>query len=122
MTATRFSKKMLLDKALDLAKKYSLFFIEDICAMIPCDKKTFYKYLGTNSKDMDSVRQALNENKIKTKVVIRHKWYKSDSFSAQVALYKLIGTKDERMFLSNNTMVVTDEEDGELARSRFVDE
>ena len=118
----RFSKKMLFDKALELIKKYGLFFLDDVYSLVPCDKKTFYNHVPSDSEEMRQVREALNENRIKTKVTIRRKWYNSDSFAAQVALYKLIGTKDERMFLSNNTMVVADEDEKDLDRPKFVDE
>jgi len=98
----RFSKKMIYEKSIKLIKEKGLLFIDDISSLIPCHKTTFYKYIQVNSPEHKKIQTLLDENKIKTKVAIRKKWYDSDQFNAQLALYKLCGTREERKALSNN--------------------
>jgi hypothetical protein len=79
-------------KALEAIEKHKLFFIEDVIAFLPCSKQTFYTHELDN---LDSIKAALEKNKVEVKVGLRSKWYKSDNAACQIALYKLIGTEAE---------------------------
>lgn len=111
----RFSRKMIYNKSIDLIKKNGLIFIEDIASLIPCDKKTFYKYIPIDSKEREEIQKLLDENKIKMKVAIRRKWYVSEQFNSQLALYRLIATREERKALSNNPHETEETENNERA-------
>lgn len=79
-------------KALAAIKKHSLVFVQDVCAFLPCDRATFYNH---NLDKLDTIKDALAENKVKTKIALRKKWKDSDNATLQVALYKLISDEDE---------------------------
>ena len=79
-------------KALEAIKKHKLFFIEDIVAYLPCDKSTFYNH---KLHELDTIKDALEKNKVEVKTSMRSKWYKSDNPTLQMGLYKLIGTEQE---------------------------
>lgn len=87
-----YKKEELEKKALENIKKYKLYFIHDVIYYLPCSCATFYNH---KLEKLESIKEALEKNKIKTKVGLRKKWYDSDNATAQIALYKLIGTDEE---------------------------
>jgi len=92
-------------QALKLIEEKALVFIEDVVAFMPISKRTFY-YYGLH--ELQDIREAIDNNKICTKHNMRQDWLQSDSAPLQLGLYKLLGTRDERLALSNsveNTIV-----------------
>ena len=85
----------LFKQAIEQIELHRLFFIEDVVAYMPCDKTTFYKYFKVNSNELNTIKEALDVNKINVKVSMRSKWYKSDNPTLQMGLMKLIGTEQE---------------------------
>lgn len=85
-------------KALDAIEKYKLFFIKDVAAMIGIDRQTLY----THELDkLDTIKNALEQNRITVKVGLRKKWFDSDAPATQIALYKLLSDEDELKVLTN---------------------
>lgn len=67
-----------------------------------CTRATFYN----NGLDkLDSIKNALENNKSLTCQSLKQKWYKSENPTLQLALFKTICTEEERKALS---MVNTD--------------
>ena len=97
-----YDKNKIYEQALEAIKKNNLFFIEDIVAFLPCNKDTFYRFFPTDSDEYDTLRDLLDENKIKTKSSIRSKLYKSDKASELLALYRLIATSEEHQKLNQS--------------------
>ena len=87
-----YKTKELEKKSLEAIDKHKLFFIEDIVAYLPCDKSTFYNH---KLHELDTIKDALEKNKVEIKTSMRSKWYKSDNPTLQMGLYKLIGTEQE---------------------------
>jgi hypothetical protein len=79
-------------KALEAIEKHKLFFIEDVVSFLECSKPTFYEH---KLNELNSIKDALEKNKVAVKVGLRSKWYKSDNPACMIALYKLIGTDAE---------------------------
>ena len=70
----------------------NLMFQEEVFTFVGFSRATFFNY-GLDK--LDSIKKALNDNRIKTKHSLKAKWYKSDNPTVQIALYKLIGSEDE---------------------------
>lgn len=94
-----FDKDKLEKEALRAIKKHNLFFIVDVASFLPCSRATFY---NQGLDKLDSIKEALEQNKIKTKNSMRSKWYQSDNATLQLALMKLISTDEERQKLSQS--------------------
>lgn len=90
----------LFQQAKEAVEKHNLFFIEDIVAFIPCSKPTFYEHFPIDSDELNSLKDLLENNRIKTKSSIRAKLYKSDKASELLALYRLIATPEEHQKLN----------------------
>jgi len=92
----------LYKSAIELCKDDSMHFIDDIVANLPCSRQTFYDHFPLESDKLDSIKEALNQNKIKVKEGLRKKWNTSDNATLQISLYKLIGNDEERKNLSQS--------------------
>ena len=106
----------LEQQALKAIKEHNLYFAEDVIAYIPCSSATYYNH---KLEELETIKEALQENRISTKVGMRKKWNDSDNATLQISLMKLIATNDERQKLSQSynditskgkSIVMTDEE------------
>lgn len=94
------NKAQIYEQAQAAIKKNNLFFIEDIVAFVPCSKATLYEFFPADSDELNSLKDLLNENKVKTKSAIRSKLFKSNRAAELLALYRLICTKEEHQLLN----------------------
>jgi hypothetical protein len=94
----KFSKKALIEIALKAIKELDLVFFSDVVACLPCSRRTAYNY---NLQEDEDIQQALNQNRIITKSLLRKNWLYHGNATAQIALYKLIATDEERAILNN---------------------
>ena len=95
-----YNKTKIYKQAKEAIEKNNLFFIEDVVAFIPCSRSTFYDYFPDGSDELDTLREMLEQNKIKTKSSIRAKLYKSEKAAELLALYRLICTPEEHRLLN----------------------
>jgi hypothetical protein len=95
-----YNKEELYQKAQQAITENNLFFIEDLVAMLPCDKTTFYRLFEVKSNEYNTLKDLIEQNKINQKVKMRKKWGDSDNATLQMALMKLISTDEERKRLA----------------------
>ena len=87
-----YNTNELIKRSLKLIPEKKLMFIEDLCVYLAISKNCFYDHL---LHENDEIKKGLQENRIKMKLGLRTKWYNSDCSTREIALYKLLGTKDE---------------------------
>ncbi len=90
-----YNRVKIYEQALELIEKKKLFFIEDVVTLLPCNKTTFYDFFKIDSNELNTIKEALDKNKIDVKNGLRNKWYNGNNPLTQMALYKLIGTEEE---------------------------
>jgi hypothetical protein len=95
-----YNKAKLYEQAKEAITKNNLFFVEDIVAFIPCTKPTFYDYFKVDSNEFNTLKDLLEQNKIKTKSAIRAKLFKGEKAAELLSLYRLICTNEERQMLN----------------------
>lgn len=95
-----YDKTKIFDQAKELTVKHKLFFVEDIIAMLPCSRSTFYEFYPDGSDELDILKELIDTNRISIKVGLRKKWNDSDAPALQLSLYKLICSNEERKNLS----------------------
>ena len=95
-----YDKNKIFEQAKTEIVKNNLFFIEDIVAFLPCGKSYFYDTFTLDSDEMHTLKDMLDQNKIKTKSSIRAKLYKSEKAAELLALYRLIATPEEHRLLN----------------------
>ena len=94
-----YKKADLEKQSLKAIKDNNLMFVTDVPAYLPCSTATFY---NKELEKVEAIKQALEQNRVKTKNGLRAKWYKSDNATVQIALYKLIGTDEEAQRLNGS--------------------
>lgn len=102
-----YSRKRLYEQALQVIEERNLFFIEDLVAFLPCDRATFYRKFPQGSDECDNIKRALETNKVRTKSAIRHRLFNMDNPTAQIALYRMIATPEERDAISTTKTDIT---------------
>jgi len=90
-----YDKDKIYKQALEQIKKHNLYFIEDVVAYLPISKPTFYDYFKVDSNEFNDIKEALDNNRVNTKVKMRKKWEESDNPTLQIGLMKLISTDEE---------------------------
>ena len=97
-----YDKNKIYNQAKEAIEKHNLFFIEDIVAFIPCGRSWFYENFKDGTDEMDTIKEMLEQNKIKTKSGIRAKLWKSEKPAELLALYRLIATPEEHRKLNQS--------------------
>jgi hypothetical protein len=98
-----YDTKELERQALEAIKNDpDIAFIEDVVACLPCGKVTFYEH---KLNELNTIKSALEKNKIEGKKYLRNKWKDSDNATVQVALYKILGNDGDRDKLNPNSKV-----------------
>ena len=87
-----YDVKELERLALEAISENDLVFIQEVVYFLPCSSATFY---NLELEKLETIKDALEEKRIKIKSKLRKKWYDSDNATVQIALYKLIGTDEE---------------------------
>lgn len=105
-------------QCLGIIEKQKLFFITDLVAFLPFARSTFYFYQLDKS---DNIKRAIENNKIAAKQILKLQWMQIKASPAcQIALYKLLGTKEERDILNNKTNTFDDDESEDNDKNSFI--
>ena len=79
-------------------------FMEDVISAVGISSSTFYSLMPSTSEESSRLKEKLLDNCARLKKGMRKNWKVSDaSASLQISLYKLIGTKEEREALNNES-------------------
>ena len=85
-------KKDMIKLSLDAIKDNNLVFVTEIFAFVPFSQATFYNH---KLEGLESIKKALDDNRVTTKAGMRKEWLKSTNATLQIALYKLLATNEE---------------------------
>lgn len=95
-----YDRKKIFEQAKEAIEKYKLFFIEDVVAWLPIGKPSFYEFFPIESNELNSLKELIEQNKIRTKSAIRAKLFKGEKAAELLSLYRLICTNEERQMLN----------------------
>jgi len=85
-------KEDMIKLSLDAIKDNNLVFVTEIFAFVPFSQATFYNH---KLEGLESIKKALDDNRVTTKAGMRKEWLKSTNATLQIALYKLLATNEE---------------------------
>jgi hypothetical protein len=111
-----YSKAKLEKQALAAIEKHNLVFTDEVVAYLPCSTATYYNH---QLEKLETIKAALEKNRIQLKGGLRSKWYQSDNATAQIALYKLIGNDEESERLNGSKQKI--EHSGETSQKIIVE-
>jgi hypothetical protein len=96
--AAKYDTEDLKQRALKAIKEHDLIFLRDAFNYLPCTQSAAYRHRLNEDEDLIA---EIERNRTTTKSKIRRKLYDMDNAIAQIALYKLLGSKEEVERLSN---------------------
>lgn len=105
-----YDRNELVTKVLRVIEEEKLVFFDDIAAFVEPSRATLY---NMELHDLDTIKDALDKNKLARKLKMRRNWESLDSAPLQIAAYKLMATDDELEKL--NTSYNKNENSGEIA-------
>jgi len=97
-----YNREKIFEQAKEAVVKHELFFIADLVAYVGCSRAWFYDAFPDGSDELDTIKEFINQNKIKKKVEIRKKLFNSEKAAELLALYRLLATKEEHMRLNQS--------------------
>lgn len=101
MAKTTRKRNLTVDQVKELIQNNrNIVTISDILIELKASKQTFYYYFPYDSDGLNEIKETLEGNKTKIKKVIRDKLLNCNSPAALIALYKLMGTQEEREALN----------------------
>lgn len=83
---------------LAVVERNNIFSIQDIFAFYGGIKSS--QFYNLELEKSESIKTAIENNKIKTKHALKAKWAKSENPTLQIALFKTICTNEERQMLN----------------------
>lgn len=111
-----YDKAEMEKKALTAIKKHKLVFASDVVTYLPCTEKTYY---NLELHQLQSIKAALDEQRVAMKVKLRKRWLESENPTLNVALYKLIGSEEEAHRLNGSKQQMDVTSQGEKINSTF---
>jgi dTDP-glucose pyrophosphorylase len=94
-----YNREDLIEKAVKAIKDNNLTTIDEAVTYLPCARSTFYQL---ELEKTDSIREAIDNEKMAMKQKMKRKWLDSDASALQIALMRLICTDEERQKLAMN--------------------
>ena len=107
-----YNKQKIFEQAKEAITKNNLFFVNDIWAWLPCGRSWFYDNFPDGSDELDTMKDMLEQNKMKTKSAIRAKLFKGEKAAELLSLYRLICTNEERQMLNQQYIDHTSKGEG----------
>ncbi len=105
-----YNREEKYKEAIDKIKENNLYFASDVIACLGIADSTFYEWWKPDSDESNNIKRLLELNRTNTKIELREGFRKGASVE-KLALYKLIGTDEERKKLSQqHTDITTDGE------------
>ena len=97
------SKEVLIQTMLDIIKNNpDIIYFHEIFNKMKIVKRTYYTHVKEGDPEHERIMEALNDNKLNMKAEIRKKLLNINNPTGLIALYKIIGDKDDREALANN--------------------
>ena len=101
------SNEDLFARALVVIEENKLFFVEDVADMLGISKTTLYTRFPMQSDELNAIKEGLTANRVRVKVQLRARMARSNNPTDRMALYKLIGSEEERRRLSMTELKVS---------------
>jgi hypothetical protein len=97
-----YDTEELKQRALLEIKKHNLYFTDDVVAYLGISKQTYHNH---GLDEVDAIKNALHENRVKEKLSLRKKFSQSESAPERIFLYKLLASQEEKEQLQTESNV-----------------
>lgn len=94
-----YDKERLEQQIVGVIEKEELTFFTEISLYIPASERTLY---NKDLQELQTIKEALEKNRLKHKQSMRRKWRDSDNATLQISAYKLLADDEELKKLTMN--------------------
>lgn len=107
----KIDKEFTLEESKKLIVEHNLLFFDDVVALLAISNSAFYAMFPSGCDEHKELSILIDNNKIKKKLKIREDFENSTDIKAKIALYKLIGTSEERKRLCSTYLELSGDKD-----------
>ena len=97
-----YDKEKVYNDVISAINIFKLKHFEYVQAYVEPSMPTLYELFPLESYELNTIKAALEKNKINAKTKMVDKWQDSENPTLQIAAFKLIATDEERKALSTN--------------------
>ena len=108
----RYKKTKLEELALKAIKDNKLTWHDEVVAFLPIARSTYY---NKEMDKLDTIKDAIDKNKIEMKAKMKAKWFNSDNPTLQIALMKMIANDEEYDKLNTSKQQIQQETTGSIS-------
>jgi hypothetical protein len=87
-----YDRDKILNKCIEAIKKNKLVFFDEISQYVEPTRSCLYQW---EFEKLDVIKEALEDNRVAHKSIMRNRWIQSDQPTLQIAAYKLMASDEE---------------------------
>lgn len=101
----KFTTESIFKDAVKIIEKdSSIYFVADVWAALGISDQSWYNHIKFGSPESEEIKRLINQNRINAKKEIRSNLrYNADNPTAQLSLYRMIATPEERDAIATTT-------------------
>ena len=105
MKPEKFTKKVILEDALEKIEDFSPSTLSELISFMNCCEKTFYNKIKVGSEEYEIIQEKLRAKKFEVANTAKAKLLMSDNPTALISIIKIYGSEDDRQALNQNINV-----------------
>lgn len=93
----------IYNKCIELLEndKHNIRYVDELVAYLPISRTTFYDYFKVDSNNLNTLKDLIDDNKIKVKCKLRNKFEISENPTLNIIAFKTVANQDELDRLNN---------------------
>lgn len=105
MKPEKFTKKVILEDALEKIDKYKPSTLSELISFMNCSARTFYNKIKVGSKEYEIIQEKLRAKKLQVANTAKAKLLMSDNPTALISIIKIYGSDEDKQALNQNINV-----------------
>ncbi len=105
MKPEKFTKKVILEDALEKIEDFSPSTLSELISFMNCCEKTFYNKIKVGSEEYEIIQEKLRAKKLQVANTAKAKLLMSDNPTALISIIKIYGSDEDRQALNQNINV-----------------
>lgn len=105
MKPEKFTKKVILEDALEKIEDFSPSTLSELISFMNCCEKTFYNKIKVGSEEYEIIQEKLRAKKFEVANTAKAKLLMSDNPTALISIIKIYGSEEDKQALNQNINV-----------------
>jgi hypothetical protein len=105
MKPEKFTKKVILEDALEKIEDFSPSTLSELISFMNCCKKTFFNKIKVGSREYEIIQEKLRAKKFEVANIAKNKLLESNNPTALISIIKIYGSDEDRQALNQNINV-----------------